>query len=71
MCIRDRDSDVLMSQRLSEAIFHQTESAQKNLREAQDFDRKWYVDRGAALAWPPVERRQGIRDCLLYTSRCV
>ncbi len=56
------DSEVLMSQRLSEAIFHQTESAQKSLREAQDFDRKWYVDRGAALAWPPVERLRGLRE---------
>ncbi len=56
------DSEVLMSQRLSEAIVNQTESAQKNLREAQDFDRKWYVDRSAPLAWPPPGKLHGLRE---------
>lgn len=55
-------ANVLMSQRLRDAIVSQTQSAQQSLREAQDFDRKWYIDRGAPLAWPPVDRLHGLRE---------
>lgn len=55
-------SQVLLNVRLRDAIAEQSTLAHKNLRDAQDFDRKWYVEREASLAWPPTDRLCGLRD---------
>lgn len=44
---------VLASPGLVEAVRGDSERARRDLREAMSFDRRWYVDRGAPLAWPP------------------
>lgn len=54
-------SQVLLNVRLRDAIVGQTQLAHKNLRDAQDFDRKWYIDRGAPLRWPPSAQLCGLR----------
>lgn len=54
-------SQVLLNVRLRDAIVGQTALAAKNLREAQDFDRKWYVDRGMPLQWPDNDKLCGLR----------
>lgn len=39
---------------LVEAVRTSAPAARKNLEDARDFDGRWYVDRGAPIAWPPV-----------------
>jgi glyoxylase-like metal-dependent hydrolase (beta-lactamase superfamily II) len=42
------------SARLQAAIAANDESARRNLAQLRDFDGRWYVERGAPLAWPPA-----------------
>ncbi|MCK6547667.1 MBL fold metallo-hydrolase [Myxococcota bacterium] len=43
---------VVGSAALSAAVATSSPVAEKNLAEARDFDGRWYVDRGAPIAWP-------------------
>jgi glyoxylase-like metal-dependent hydrolase (beta-lactamase superfamily II) len=45
---------VWTSPRLAAAMRDGT--AERHLRDARDFDGRWYVERGAPYAWPPPER---------------
>lgn len=53
---------VYVSQTLSQAIATGSESAQKDLRDAAEFDRRWYIDRGAPPAWPPPDRLRPLQE---------
>jgi hydroxyacylglutathione hydrolase len=61
------DSSVLTSRGLHAAITQGSEYADKNLRDAAAFDRRWYVDRGAAPAWPPHERLRALDEGALIS----
>lgn len=56
------DAQVWTSAHLAAAIRDGTDEAGRNLREARDFDGRWYVERGAELAWPPVERLRPLAE---------
>lgn len=49
-------AEVWTSDHLASAIRDGTPEAERNLRDARDFDGRWYVEHGAELAWPPLER---------------
>jgi hydroxyacylglutathione hydrolase len=53
---------VLTSAHLAAAIRDGTTEAERNLRDARDFDGRWYVDRGAPLAWPPPEQLRPLAE---------
>jgi glyoxylase-like metal-dependent hydrolase (beta-lactamase superfamily II) len=53
---------VYVSQPLCQAIASGSESAQKDLRDAASFDRRWYVDRGGPPAWPPPDRLRSLAE---------
>lgn len=55
-------SRVLGSESLVEAITCDSERARRDLAEAADFDRRWYIDRGAPLAWPKASALQALHD---------
>src|SRR5262249_13865424 len=50
---------VLASPTLRNAIAGDTELAQHNLRDAREFDGRWYVER--PLAWPPLAAVQALQ----------
>jgi glyoxylase-like metal-dependent hydrolase (beta-lactamase superfamily II) len=54
------DAAVWASPSLAEAVAAGGELARVNLDRARDFDGRWYVDRGAPLAWP--ERVRPLSD---------
>lgn len=56
------DAPVFASSGLHAAITLGSESADKNLRDAAAFDRRWYVDRGAAPAWPAPEKTRALGE---------
>lgn len=43
---------VLGSARLAQAVAGRDRAAAKNLEDAREFDGRWYIERGAPLAWP-------------------
>lgn len=49
-------AQVWTSPSLATAVRDGSPAAERNLRDARDFDGRWYVERGAPLAWPPLER---------------
>lgn len=53
---------VLGSESLVDAITCHSDRARRDLAEAADFDRRWYVDRGAPLAWPPPSVLQALHE---------
>lgn len=53
---------VLASPGLVEAVQSDSERARSDLREAASFDRRWYIDRGAPLAWPPPATLQPLGE---------
>lgn len=56
------DAEVLTSSSLHDVIVQGGEQAEKNLRDAADFDRRWYIDRGASPAWPPLARTRALAE---------
>lgn len=46
---------VLASPGLVDAVTSDSERARKDLSEAKDFDRRWYIDRGTPPAWPATD----------------
>jgi len=55
-------AQILVSRSLREAIAQGSEVAAKNLRDAANFDRRWYIERGTEPAWPPLERTRALSD---------
>lgn len=56
------DARVLMSRGMEDAVDAGNEIATRNLRDAADFDRRWYIERGAPPAWPPPKQRQALAE---------
>lgn len=56
------DAPVLTSSGLYSAITQGSESADKDLRDAADFDRRWYINRGATPAWPAREKTRALAE---------
>lgn len=56
------DAPVWTSPSLAEAICTGSARASKDLADAREFDGRWYVERPAALSWPPAERVEALRD---------
>lgn len=56
------DAPVLASPGLVDAVRSDSERARTDLREAASFDRRWYIDRGAPLAWPPPTALQPLSE---------
>ena len=53
---------VWVSPSLARAIAAEDGSADKDLRDAAAFDRRWYIDRGAPPAWPPADRLRSLGE---------
>jgi glyoxylase-like metal-dependent hydrolase (beta-lactamase superfamily II) len=53
---------VYTSPSLRSAIAEPNADSLRNLQEAADFDRRWYIDRGQSPQWPPLERTKALTD---------
>jgi glyoxylase-like metal-dependent hydrolase (beta-lactamase superfamily II) len=53
---------VYTSPSLHRAIAAPGAAEDRNLREAADFDRRWYIDRGQPPQWPPLARTRALAD---------
>lgn len=56
------DVPMLASSGLCAAIELGSEYADKNLRDAAAFDRRWYINRGASPAWPPRDKTRALAE---------
>jgi glyoxylase-like metal-dependent hydrolase (beta-lactamase superfamily II) len=61
-------AEVAASRRLAADVAGGTALAARNLEQARDFDGRWYVDRGAPLAWPAAVRGVAEGDTLRVGS---
>jgi glyoxylase-like metal-dependent hydrolase (beta-lactamase superfamily II) len=56
------EAEVLTSPSLHAAMAQELPPARRNLQDAADFDRRWYIERGAPPQWPPLLRTRAVSE---------